>query len=66
MKTQADLLALIGKPSNERLRELHRLLRRYTYGPGDLVVIEKEILAAMSRRAKKKIAADTMEGLNGT
>lgn len=39
-----------GKPTNERLRELHRMLSQFNYGDKELQMMRAEVLAAMSRR----------------
>ena len=52
---QADLLALIGAPTNEKLRHYHRLLSWYTFTQMELKILREEIWAAKSKRAKKAI-----------
>lgn len=52
---QADLLNLIGDATNDRLRELKRLLTFYNYKEKDLEFLHQEILGALSDRAKKRL-----------
>lgn len=72
-RTQKELIALIplyqsgeqkGHPTNERLRELHGMLVRYTYGAHELAMLEAEVMAVIPKRTLEKRARDAAEGYN--
>lgn len=67
MRTQKELLELIplyqsgenkGHPTNERLRELHAMLSKYSYPPHELAILEHEVLAAIPQRTMDKRARE--------
>lgn len=58
--TQEQLRGMFA-PTNDRLREIHRLLNFYTYNEQELEILHKEVLGAMAKRAKKKLAEDSDE-----
>ena len=71
--TQKEILASIplyqsgehkGKPTNERLRELHAMLSKYSYDPHELEMLRQEVLANIPARTLEKRARDAAEGYN--
>lgn len=69
-RTQKELIALIplyqsgnqkGRPTNERLRELHGMLIRYTYDPRELAMLEAEVIAVIPKRTLEKRAREAAE-----
>lgn len=59
--TQSQLLNLIGAPSNDRLREIWRLLVHYKYNESELEILHKEVLGSMSKRALRKEAGEAVQ-----
>jgi len=62
--TKEYLLRLIGRPTNDRLRELFRLLNYYTFDRQELEYLNKEILAASSDSARKRMEKEQDEDNN--
>lgn len=69
--TQKEILALIplyqsgahkGQPTNERLRELHAMLSKYSYGPHELAMLHHEVMANIPQRTIDKRMKDA-EGI---
>lgn len=70
MVTQKEVLALIplyqsdvhkGKPTNDRLRELHAMLSKYSYGPHELAMLHHEVMANIPQRTLDKRAREAEE-----
>lgn len=71
MVTQKEILDLIplyqkgdqaGKPTNENLRELHRLLKTFKFSPRELELIHQDVINNIPERTLQKRARES-EGL---